>query len=232
MLSDLQIERYSRQIILPQVGGQGQKQLLHAQVLVSGNGPLQAQALLYLSAAGIGRVGIHGAGRLPLWAAFSRESQDSAVIALSQLNPDCAVVVHDDQTLSDQEDIVRLVEQYDIVIAEPHPQLHAACYAMQKPFVCGQVLATTAWLAVYCGYEENRPCFACEPLSFSEMPSSSDAEACAAPFMGTLLATEAIKLILGLNLIGPTKLLHYRFSELSFHDRILVKNPNCSVCRR
>ena len=60
MLSDPQIERYSRQIILPQVGGKGQERLLQASVLVSGDSSLQAEALLYLAAAGVGRLGIYG----------------------------------------------------------------------------------------------------------------------------------------------------------------------------
>src|SRR5262249_31915182 len=149
--------------------------------------------------------------------------QDSAVIALQRLNPDCTIVVHDDQTLSDEEDIARLVEHYDLMIAEPNAQLHAACYVAHRPFVCGQVWATMAWLAVYRGYEENKPCFVCGPLSFSEPSSSSDDEESATSFIGTVLATEAIKLILGLNVAGSAKLFQYRFPELSLHDRILVK---------
>lgn len=232
MLSDPQIERYSRQIILPQVGGKGQERLLRAKVLVSGTGPLQAHALLYLAAAGIGRIGLYDAGHSPIWAALTPEAQDSAVIALQRLNLDCTVVTHDNQTQSDQDDIVHLVEHYDVVIAEPNARLHAACYVARRPFICGQASATAAWFAVYCGYEENRPCFSCEPLPFSEALTSSNAEETAASFVGTVLATEAIKLVLGLTLTGSTKLLQCRFPELSFHDRVLAKNPHCSVCRR
>ena len=232
MLSDPQIERYSRQIILPQVGGKGQERLLRAQVLVSGDGPWQTQALLYLAAAGVGRIGIYGTGRSPIWAVLSAKSQGSAAGALSQLNPDCMVIVHDCETSSDPKDSERLVRQYDVVLAEPNVQLHAACYVARRPFVCGQVSATAAWLAVYRGYEENRPCFSCEPLPFSGTSASSDTDELVAPFVGTVFATEAIKLILGLNLMGSVKLLQYRFPELSFHERVLVKNPHCSVCRR
>ena len=128
------------------------------------------------------------------------------------------------------EDLRRLVAPYDVVIAEPQVQLHAACYALQRPFVCGQAWATIAWLAVYRGYEENRPCFLCESPPYSERAFSSATEESAGSFVGTQLATEAMKIILGLNLTSPTKLHQYRFSELAFHDRLLVKNPTCSVC--
>ena len=230
MLSDLQIERYSRQIILPQVGGKGQERLLHASVLVSGDSPLQTQALLYLTAAGVGRIGVCGTEPLPLLAALVPEHQASAVTALRQLNPDCVIVVYDRQ---DQQAVMRLVQQYDLVIAEPNAQLHAACYATQRPFLCGQVSATTAWLAVYRGYEDNLPCFACETWPMSEtVPSLGVDDEPVGPFIGTVLATEAIKCVLGLNPMNTTKLLQCNFPALSFHERVLAKNPHCSVCRR
>ena len=228
MLSDPQIERYSRQIILPQVGGKGQERLLRASVLVSGNSPLQAEALLYFAAAGVGRIGTYGTECLPILAALAPEYHSSAVTALRQLNPDCVIIVHDKQ---DQQNVVRLVQQYDLVIAEPNVQLHRACYVTRRPFLCGQVSATTAWLAVYRGYEKDLPCFACETLPISETIPSLEVNEPVSPFIGTLLATEAIKCILGLYPTGPTKLFQYNFPDLSFRDRSLSKNPNCSVCK-
>ena len=206
MLSDPQIERYSRQIILPQVGGKGQQRLLHANVLVHGDGPWQPEALLYLTAAGVGHIGIHGNGCRPLWAALAPESPDSAIIALQRLNPDCTITVHNPQLFQADEEAAQLVQHYDVVLAEPHPQMHAACYAMQRPFVCGQVRAATAWFAVYRGYEEQRPCFSCEPWPVSDPSLSYEAEELTGPFVGTVLATEAVKLILGLHPSAPTTL--------------------------
>jgi molybdopterin-synthase adenylyltransferase len=227
MLSDSQIERYSRQIILPQIGGKGQERLLHASVLVSGSGLLQAEALLYLAAAGVGRIGIHAVESSPFLTALGPDQQADAVVALQRLNQDCTIVVHDRQ---DHQDVVRLVQQYDLVIAEPNVQLHAACYAACRPFVCGEVSATTARLAVYRGYEEGLPCFSCALPPFSAVTPPPDVEASAALFAGTVLATEAIKIILGLLPSGPTKLLEYDFPTLSFHEHILLKKRNCSVC--
>jgi molybdopterin-synthase adenylyltransferase len=233
MLSDLQIERYSRQIILPQVGGKGQERLLQARVLVSGNGIWQAQALLYLVAAGIGRIGIWGtASPLPILTALTAEPQASAVFALQQLNPDCAVVVHGQQPQGDLANATQLVQQYDVVIAEPNVQLHAACYTACRPFICGQILTTSAWFAVYRGYEEGLPCFACESQPEAETGLSSAGDWPIGSFLGTVIATEGIKHILGLALTGPILLRQYTFPQLSFSERPLVKNANCIVCRR
>jgi molybdopterin/thiamine biosynthesis adenylyltransferase len=197
-------------------------------VLVSGDGQWYAETLLYLAAAGVGRIGIYGTEQLPLWAALAPDPQPSAAIALQRLNPDCSIVVHDRQ---DHESVVRLVQQYDLVIAEPNVQLHAACYATQRPFLCGQVSATTAWLAVYRGYEKHSPCLSCVPVTLPEMAPPFDIAELAGPFVGTVLATEAIKLLLGLTPVGPTKLLQYTFPDLLFNTCVLAKNPKCPVCR-
>lgn len=232
MLSDLQIERYSRQIILPQVGGKGQQQLLDARVFVSGNNRWQAQALLYLAAAGVGKLGISESDRLQAWTAPASQTQAAIISALSQLNPDCAITIHNRQSLDSQEGRFQLVQQYDLVIAEPSIALHAACCAAHRPFVCGQVSATNAWLAVYRGYEERFPCLECEGYPSTEEILAPRNDNPADSLIGTLLATEAIKLILRLNVMPPAKLLQYNTSDLSFRDRVLVKNPHCSVCRR
>jgi len=232
MLSDPQIERYSRQIILPQVGGKGQQRLLHANILVHGDGLWQAEALLYLAAAGVGHIGIHGTGRLALWAALSPISQDSAAIVLQRLNPDCTITVHNDQQFCTDEDLVQLVQQYDLVIAEPSVALHAACYAMRRPFVCGQECATTAWFAVYRGYEEHQPCFSCEKPPCSTSSPLPVVEEFAASFLGTVLATEAVKLVLGLSPLGPATLRQYHFPALACTERVLAKNSSCLVCRQ
>jgi adenylyltransferase/sulfurtransferase len=232
MLSDPQIERYSRQIILPQVGGRGQKRLLQASVLVSGESSLQAGALLYLAAAGVGRLGISGSKELSTVAALSPELPASAATALPRLNPDCAVVVHDHRAFRDDADVIHLVQQYDLVLAEPNAQLHAACYATRRPFVCGQVSTTMGWLAVYRGYEENLPCLFCETLPPFEATANGGVEKFMGSFIGTVLATEAIKFILGLHPPGPTKLLQCSSPALSFHERVLLKNLTCAACGR
>lgn len=232
MLSDRQIERYSRQIILPQVGGKGQERLLRTRVLVSGDGPWQAQALLYLVAAGVGHVGICGIEHPPILTALTSESQASASFAFPPLNPDCALVVHDHQQLCDFAKAAQLVQQYDLVIAEPNVQLHAVCHATRRPFFCGMARAVTAWFAVYRGYEDDLPCLACEPLPQPETISSSCIDWPVGSFLGTVIGTEAMKWILGLSSTNAAKLSWYQFPALIFHERVLAKNPHCSVCQR
>lgn len=231
MLSDSQIERYSRQIILPQVGGKGQQRLLQASILVHEGSPWHAEALLYLAAVGVGHIGILGTGHSPLWAALTAGSEDSAVSTLRRLNPDCTITVYDGQQLRTEDAYKQLVQQHDLVIAEASVDLHAACYAARRPFVCGQVSGTTAAFTVYRGYEAQQPCFLCEPSVFATTPPTPSVEEIAAPFLGTILATEAVKLLLGLAPDGPLTLRQYHFPAFSFDDRVLVKHPHCAVCR-
>src|SRR5919204_1481442 len=94
MLSDSQIERYSRQIILPQVGGKGQEKLLRARVLVNGNGPLQTTALFYLAAAGVGTIGVLASAPFFVFSALAANQKEALVNVLTRLNPDCVVAVH------------------------------------------------------------------------------------------------------------------------------------------
>ena len=211
MLSDQQIERYSRQIILPQVGGGGQKRLLQASVLVSGESSLQAGALLYLAAAGVGRLGIYGIKELSTVAALSPEPSASA------LPPRCRGLILIARSLFTT-----------IALSETMPTSNPSCPAI-RPRHCrtgyelhvastrcaairrGQVSPTIGWLAVYRGYEENLPCLFCETRPPSEATANGGVDKFMGPFIGTVLATEAIKVILGLHPPGPTKLLAVRF---------------------
>src|SRR5262245_12739667 len=106
MLCDSQIERYSWQIILPQVGGKGQEKLLRARVLVHGSGPLPTVALLYLAAAGVGTLGVIAGDSSPVLSVFAPDQRDAAFVALTRLNPDCTVVTHEAMNSSDPEQIV------------------------------------------------------------------------------------------------------------------------------
>ncbi|HKA55520.1 MAG TPA: ThiF family adenylyltransferase, partial [Candidatus Binatia bacterium] len=142
MLSDSQIERYSRQIILPQVGGKGQEKLLRARVLVHGSGPLQTAALLYLAAAGVGTLGVIAGDSSPVLSAFALDQKDTTSAALTRLNPDCTVVIHEAMTCPGPEQIV---QGYDLVLSPPGP-LHETCYTLRRPFLCAQVSAAGAWL--------------------------------------------------------------------------------------
>jgi len=226
MLSDSQIERYSRQIILPQVGGKGQEKLLRARVLVNGSGSLQTSALLYLAAAGVGTLGVIANDSGAVFSAFAPDQRETVSAALTDLNPDCTVVIHGAMDPPSPEQIVR---GYDLVLSPPSP-LHEVCYALRRPFLCAQVLAVDAWLFLCTGYEPDRPCLRCLPRHLFE--ERTNMPLLAPLFLGTLQATEAIKLILGLSRSSTGKLLHCQFPTLHFSERPVQKDPQCNLCGR
>jgi len=230
MLSDSQVERYSRQIILPQVGGKGQEKLLHARVLVNGSGLLQSTALLYLAAAGIGTIGIISDLPFPLLSALSGDPEISVFEVLSSLNPDCAIIVHTPGTPHSEE----LIQRYDLVLSGPD-SLHDLCYTLHKPFLCTRVSAEEAWLLCCRGYEQDSPCLRCVTAFMEEaheLPPhrSTAAYALSAMLLGTLQATEAIKLVLGLHHTAAGKWWRCQFPGLYLSESIVKKNPVCVLC--
>ncbi|MGE0824148.1 MAG: ThiF family adenylyltransferase [Candidatus Binatia bacterium] len=232
MLSDSQIERYSRQIILPQVGGKGQEKLLHARVLICGTGGWQTQAMLYLAAAGVGTLGICPDRRssfAPVASLFS--PTDTLPVVLSRLNPDCAIRLHSERDCVDQNGIELLVQQYDLLLAEPDEQFHTASYVNRRPLVTTQVSSMDAWLMVCRGYEKEHPCLWCAIPRQAAEERKTEKYSPAVPFLGTLQATEGLKLILGLPPSDQTKMLHCNFPALSFREQVIQKNPTCSFCR-
>ena len=227
MLTDAQIERYSRQIILPQVGGKGQEKLLRARVLVNGNTPVQTSALFYLAAAGVGTIGVLAQATDSVFSVLASDQKDPVSCVLTRLNPDCAVVIHKESDLLHRQ---HLVQQYDFVLSTPDDALHQACYASRRPFVCAQVSAGEAWLFSCRGYEPDLPCLQCCALPVGEDSASASLTETAALFLGTLQATEAIKLILGLHHASSGKLLHCQFPALHFSESIVKKDPGCPLC--
>ncbi len=228
MLSDSQIERYSRQIILPQVGGKGQEKLLRARVLVNGSGPLQTAALFYLAAAGVGTIGALASTPASVFSALVADQAEATSDILTRLNPDCTVVIHKG------EDVIRpahLVQQYDLVLSAPDP-LHNACYASRRPFICAQVASSEAWLFICRGYEPEQPCLHCLPAQLGQSGENTALTEMAAMFLGTLQTMEAIKLILGLHQGSRGKLLRCQFPTLHFSTSIVKKDPGCPLCRR
>ena len=173
MLSDAQIERYSRQIILPQFGGKGQEKILRSRVLVHTEGLLEAAALLYLAAAGVGTIGIVRSQSVtsktshPVFSALAEDAsgsdqnglneqdeqdgqneQDVRIKTLRRLNPDCTIITHIGG--DDEKDDLRpeqLVQHYDLVLGAT-AVLHDACYVTRKPFIWAHLVEGQAYLFV------------------------------------------------------------------------------------
>jgi molybdopterin-synthase adenylyltransferase len=231
VLADGQIERYSRQIILPQVGGKGQEKLLRARVLVGGVGPSQDVALFYLAAAGVGTLGVRAGEESVLFSELARESPDAQTTVLRRLNPDCAVVRHSGDDGGDIQHLSRLVQDYTLVLSGPDVRLHEACYVARRPLLCAQTTGTLCWFFTCRGYEASQPCLQCVTP-----PSGGGAsplfEGCAAAFLGAQVATEVVKIVLGLDRSDDAKLFRCEFPDLRFHVRGVGKNPDCPCCGR
>ena len=227
MLSDEQIERYSRQIILPQVGGKGQEKLLQARILVSVSGPMQTLVLHYLAAAGVGTLGVFSHVQDAFLTAFVSSQEQSPFHVLTRLNPDCSVVLHSREEARVPQ---QLVQSYDLILSDTDG-LHDACYLAQRPFLHASVHDTDAWLLTCRGFEPTAPCLRCLPMA---LPASSFASAfadLAAFFIGAHLVTEAIKDLLGWSRPFTTKLLRFHFPLFQCTEEIVEKFPSCSLCR-
>lgn len=243
-LTALQRERYSRQLRLPEVGLDGQRRLLQARVLCIGAGGLGSPALLYLAAAGVGRIGIvdddlvqlsnlhrqivHATDRVGM------AKTDSAAIALRALNPDVEVVGH--RLRLDRDNAPALFRQYDVVVdgsdnfATRYVVNDAALQA-GRPFVSGALLDFEGQVAVFDG----EPCYRClfpvpPPPQFA--PSCDEAGVLGAVpgIVGALQAIEAIKLLLGIGEPLRGRMLIVDASTLRFSELRIDADPACG-CR-
>lgn len=245
-LSNAEIRRYSRHVIMPEVGIEGQRRLKAASVLLIGTGGLGSPTALYLAAAGIGRMGlvdydivdesnlhrqvIHGQSTLGL------SKLDSAEKRIIDLNPYIIVEKHNVPLTSDN--ALALFANYDVIIdgTDNFPTrylVNDACVKLGKPNVYGSIFRFEGQLSVF--WAEHGPCYRC---MFPEPPPPGLVPSCAEGgvlgilpgTVGTMQATEAIKLILGIGdpLIG--KMLLYDALEMSFTTIKVRKNPACPVC--
>jgi molybdopterin/thiamine biosynthesis adenylyltransferase/rhodanese-related sulfurtransferase len=245
-LSHEEILRYSRHLLIPEVGLEGQKKLKAASVLVIGTGGLGSPVALYLAAAGIGRIGlvdydvvdysnlqrqiIHGMSTL------DELKVESARKRMLDINPDIEVDVYNE--LFTSENAFRIAEPYDVIIdgTDNFPTRYLSndlAVLTGKPNVYGSIFRFDGQVSVFDG--KQGPCYRC---IFPEPPPPGLVPSCAEGgvlgvlpgTIGTLQATEAIKLILGIGepLIG--KLLLYNALDMSFDFVKLRKNPNCKVC--
>ena len=228
MLSEAQIERYSRQIILPQLGGKGQETLLRARVLVNG-GVLQTTTLLYLAAAGVGTIGLRSRERPAVFSALTIEESDDPVVAtLARLNPDCRVVRHDMDGSA-----AALIAAYDLLVSEPDP-LVDHCGRAGQPVCCSWAQTSDRHLFV-CRGGLDQACWECLPAGQKRAIPGHEETAfgrLADLFWGAFQATEALKCVIGLGPSSPSRVFTCQFPQLQFSDRPVEQDPDCAVCGR
>ncbi len=245
-LTHEEIRRYSRHLIMPEVGPAGQRKLKQASVLLVGTGGLGSPLALYLAAAGVGRLGlvdfdvvdesnlqrqiIHGT------ASLGTPKIESARARIADLNPLVEVTAYETNLTSDNAfDILR---PYDIVIdgTDNFPTrylVNDACVLLGKPNVYGSIFRFEGQASVFA--VEDAPCYRClypEPPPPGLVPSCAEGGVLGVlpGIIGTIQATEAIKLIIGQGtpLIG--RLMLFDALEMRFRELKLRKNPNCPVC--
>lgn len=241
-----QIRRYSRHIILPEVGGKGQQRLLQAKVLLIGAGGLGSPAAYYLAAAGVGTLGIADFDLVDIsnlqrqvlhaTADVGRPKTVSAKETLNGLNPDVQIPTHQEKLTASN--IMGILAQYDLVIdgCDNFPTrylINDACVLLGKPNVHGSVFRFEGQATVFS--PGVGPCYRClypEPPPPGLVPNCQEAGVLGVlpGVIGLLQAVEALKLILGIGqpLIG--RLLLFDALNLEFKELKLKRNSNCPVC--
>jgi len=243
-----EVARYSRHLIIPDLGLDGQKRLKNAKVLVIGAGGLGSPTLLYLAAAGVGTIGIvefdvvdrsnlqrqilHTEDRIGM------AKVDSAEVALKALNPEVNVVKYSERM--DSSNVLDVITGYDVIVdgTDNFPTrylLNDASLVAGIPVVHGSIYQFEGSVTVYKPFEG--PCYRCQ---YPEPPPPELAPSCAEGgvlgvlpgVVGLLQATEAVKLLLGIGtpLIG--RQLRYDALEMEFVELKMHRDANCPVCSK
>ena len=248
-----EVRRYSRHLIIPDVGMAGQKRLKNAKVLVIGAGGLGSPALLYLAAAGVGTLGIaefdevdesnlqrqiiHGQSDI------GKPKAESAKESIAEINPLVNVVVHNERL--DNDNVLGIFADYDLIVdgtdnfATRYMVNDAACF-LKKPYVWGSIYrfdgqASVFWPTSRARRAEHAPCYRClypEPPPPGMVPSCAEGGVlgvlCAS--IGSIQVNEAIKLLTGIGdpLVG--KLMIYDALEMEYRKLKVRKDPNCALC--
>lgn len=240
-----QLTRYSRQIILDEVGVEGQRKLLDAKVLVVGAGGLGSPASIYLAAAGVGTIGIIDADRvdrsnlhrqvLHFDKDVERPKTTSAKEHLESLNPDVTVVEH--RTLLDSSNALEIIADYDLVIngCDNFPTrylVNDACVLLSKPLVDASILRFEGQATVYLPGQGCYRCLFPKPPPPGTVPSCAEAGivGALAGHMGTLQAVEAVKVLLGAGKPMAGRMLLYDALGAEYRTVRWRRDPDCPVC--
>jgi adenylyltransferase/sulfurtransferase len=244
-----EVRRYSRHLIIPDVGMTGQKRLKNAKVLVIGAGGLGSPALLYLAAAGVGTLGIaefdevdesnlqrqviHGQSDI------GKSKAQSAQESITETNPYVNVVIHPERL--DNDNVLQVFEGYDLIIDgtdnfATRYMVNDAAYFLGIPYVWGSIYRFDGQASVFAPtLAEDAPCYRClypEPPPPGMVPSCAEGGVlgvlCAS--IGSIQVNEAIKLITGIGDPAVGELVIYDALELSWRKLKVRKDPNCALC--
>ncbi|MBI1206036.1 MAG: molybdopterin-synthase adenylyltransferase MoeB [Azospirillum sp.] len=247
--TETQIQRYARHIILPEVGGVGQAQLLRARVLVVGAGGLGAPLLLYLAAAGVGALGVVDDDAVDLsnlqrqvihdGSTLGQPKVESAARRIAAINPDVTVEAHRLRLGADN--VAALIEGYD-VIADGSDNfatrylLNDACFFAGKTLVSAAILRFDGQLATFKAHRgASHPCYRCifpEPPPRGLVPSCSEGGVLGAlaGAVGSLQAVEVIKELLGIGAGLSGHLVLLDALSMEFRKLAVAKDPDCPLC--
>jgi len=246
VLREDQIERYSRQIILPGMGGKGQEKLLDAKVLIIGAGGLGSPAGLYLASAGIGTIGIVDSDKVELnnlqrqilhsSSNVGMYKVESAKEKMTGINPDVKVINHNLRV--DSKNISDIIRDYDIVIdgSDNFPTrylVNDACVLNGKPLSHGGIFRFDGQVITILPHES-----ACYRCLFPEPPPPGLAPSCqeagilgaVAGVIGTIQANEVLKYILGIGDLLAGKLLVFSALDSSFRQVKVPRDAKCPIC--
>jgi molybdopterin/thiamine biosynthesis adenylyltransferase/rhodanese-related sulfurtransferase len=246
LLTDAQRARYSRQLLIPEIGQEGQRQLLDARVLLIGAGGLGSPAALYLAAAGVGTLGIVDddvvdASNLQRQVLHSSDrvgmpKTESAEMTLTALNPEVNVVRH--PVRLDESNVEELVAAYDVIVDgtdnfETRYLLNDASVAHRKPVVHGSIYRWDGQVTTFVPFDG--PCYRC---LYPTQPPEELAPACAVAgvlgvlpgIIGLLQANETVKLVLGVGETLAGRMLLFDAMSTSFDEIRLWRDPACPAC--
>ncbi len=244
--TDEQIERYSRHIILPEVGGSGQQKMLEARVLLLGAGGLGSPAAYYLAAAGIGNLGIVDFDRVDL-SNLQRQiihsterigmlKTESAKKTIEALNPDVNISLYNERL--DSSNIMNLIEGYDYIVdgSDNFPTrylVNDACIMRNKTLIHGSIYRFEGQVTVF--KPGDGPCYRClypEPPPPGMVPNCQEGGVLGvlAGVIGNLQVVEVLKLVLGIGKTLVGKLLIYDALNTEFRNLRLRKDENCPIC--
>jgi sulfur-carrier protein adenylyltransferase/sulfurtransferase len=245
-LSTDEVRRYSRHLIIPDVGMTGQKRLKNARVICVGAGGLGSPALLYLAAAGVGTLGvidfdvvdesnlqrqiIHGQSDI------GRSKAESARDSIKEINPYVDVIMHEEQL--DSDNALQIFAEYDLIVDgtdnfATRYLVNDACVLLGKPYVWGSIYRFDGQASVF--WAEYGPCYRClypEPPPPGMVPSCAEGGVlgvlCAS--IGSIQVNEAIKLIVGIGDSLAGRLMIYDALEMSYRSVRVRKDPECPIC--